>query len=143
MHMHRVITTCALVGSIGIFGALYGMFYYAPQDMGAEPVIEIGSVRGASAMRFQLPQEEIFLSSLRGQKPYDTDVLILSRVQGEESSRAYIVRNDTELLFSQLVSSAFTRISWVLSTGFLLTNQEAGTSIIFSASDTGYRITTQ
>lgn len=105
------------LGTIIIFLALFswggvlGLFYFSPNDLNNFPDVA-GMVKGRSVKRWRLTEDQILITYHQGQGDYAADTLFITEDSLGDKRSLDIVRDDSQIVFSQLVSREFTAAGW-------------------------------
>jgi hypothetical protein len=125
MHISSKISLSVTGIAVILWGALYGLFYFNSGDSGLYPEIAIGEVKGVAVKRFQLPKDEILITSRRAVGIDTEDVLLITESEKQSSQVVYIVRGNDSLVFEQRISENYDNVEW---------NQDENSFIISSNS---------
>jgi len=98
--------------AVVLWGALYSLFYFNSEDLGMYPEISIGEVRGESIKRFQLPKDEILITSRRAVGVDTEDILLITESEKSLGKKVYIVRGHDSLVFEQRISKSYNQVEW-------------------------------
>ena len=140
MKISLTLGTIIILFFLVLGGALLGLFYFAPNDLGIYSEIK-GEVRGDSVRRWTLKNSDVLITSRQAGEAQKGDVLFIT--ENSEQSKRYlrVVRDSDILVFSQLISVEFRDAFWdPIRNYFQVTSVDKDKELILIPKDESYKL---
>ena len=107
------VKTSIIISAISamVWAALFALFYLSEHDYGNFSEISFAQVRGASAERFTMSSDEIFIAAKQANGDYKEDKLLLSKRSISEDTILRVIR-DNIVMFEQRIFDKYTKVIW-------------------------------